>query len=93
MRAHGSPGHRALAQTWVHAAGAVRAGFEEIWAAGVLHGDIAPRNVIISEHCAPTIVDFGDAYVRREDDDPKQWAQRVAKERQSVEDMIARASR
>lgn len=66
----------------------VSTAFEQIWQAGVVHGDVAARNVVISDDGAPTTVDFGDTRLRK-DSTPAEWAGLVSDEHVKVKDMIA----
>ena len=57
------PGHSPSLAVCAQHAGAVRAAFDRLWAAGVHHGDIAARNLLISSAGDVTIIDFGLATV------------------------------
>lgn len=59
-----------------HAAAIVRA-VQLLWAAGVAHGDIAERNLLLSEAGTVAIMDFGIATLQR-DVSPQEWQARLA---------------
>lgn len=68
---------RELVTRTAGAAAAIWSAFEQLWQAGVLHGDVAGRNVLWSPAGHATIIDLGLAR-RRADVDKRDFAAEVA---------------
>lgn len=62
--AAGQPGHKAPPRLWKAAADRISTAFEQIWHARVMHGDIAARNIGLSDEGQPLVGDFESAQLR-----------------------------